>query len=92
MSLHQPNLNQEDPTPQNFWKSKAGIVAVGFLLIGLFFLLSEHWAHVFGVVPYLLILACPLMHIFMHRGHGDHHGSDHHHERHKHEPDRGVNR
>jgi len=36
----------------------------------LFYLLSEHRAHFFGVLPYLLLLACPLMHFFMHRGHG----------------------
>ena len=40
---------------------------------GGFFLLTEHTAHVFGVLPWLLILACPLMHIFMHHGrHGGH--------------------
>jgi len=40
---------------------------------GGFFLLTEHTAHVFGVLPWLLILACPLMHIFMHHGnHGAH--------------------
>lgn len=43
-----------------------------FLGIILFFLLSEHRAHVFGILPYLLLLACPLMHIFMHRGHDEH--------------------
>jgi membrane-associated PAP2 superfamily phosphatase len=42
----------------------------GFLLIAAFFLLSEHRAHVFGILPYLLLLACPLIHLFMHRGHG----------------------
>jgi hypothetical protein len=33
-------------------------------------------AHILGVAPYLLFLACPLMHLFMHRGHkhrGHHH-------------------
>jgi hypothetical protein len=35
-----------------------------------FYLLTEHRAHVFGVLPYLLIAACPLMHLFMHHGHG----------------------
>ena len=30
----------------------------------------EHWAHALGVLPYLIILACPLMHLFMHGGHG----------------------
>jgi hypothetical protein len=29
---------------------------------------------VLGYVPWLILLACPLMHVFMHRGHG-HKGS-----------------
>lgn len=44
-------------------------VVIGFLAIAGFFLLTEHQAHVFGVLPYLLLLACPLLHFFMHRGH-----------------------
>jgi hypothetical protein len=48
------------------------LVLLGFLAVAAFFLLTEHRAHVFGVVPYLLLLACPLMHFFMHRGHGRH--------------------
>ena len=43
-------------------------------LIAFFFLLREHWAHVAGYWPYLLLLACPLMHLFHgHGGHGGHH-------------------
>ena len=43
-------------------------------LIVLFFLLREHWAHVAGSWAYLLLLACPLMHLFhRHGGHGSHH-------------------
>lgn len=39
-----------------------------------FWLLREHWGHVLGYAPYLLFLACPLMHLFHHHGHGhDHH-------------------
>lgn len=34
-------------------------------------LLIDHWAHVFGVLPYLLLLACPLMHL-LHGGHRSH--------------------
>jgi len=36
----------------------------------LFYLLTEHQAHLFGALPFLLLLACPLMHLFMHHGHG----------------------
>ncbi|MBN0091486.1 DUF2933 domain-containing protein, partial [Pseudomonas aeruginosa] len=32
--------------------------------------------HVAGYLPFLLLAACPLMHLFMHRGHG-HGGHDH---------------
>jgi len=48
------------------------LALLGFLTIAAFFLLTEHRAHVFGVVPYLLLLACPIMHFFMHGGHGRH--------------------
>ncbi len=44
-------------------------------VVALFFLLEEHRAHMLGVLPYLFLLACPLMHLFMHHGH--HHGSEH---------------
>jgi hypothetical protein len=72
------------------WKSKAGIVTCGFLLLGAFYLLTEHWAHTLGILPYLLILACPLMHVFMHRTHGGGPGSHSHHEVPKRTPDSGA--
>lgn len=50
---------------------------LGFIAIAAFFLLSEHRAHAFGFLPYLLLLACPLMHL-MHGGHGGHGGHEGH--------------
>ena len=47
------------------------IATVGFLAIAAFFLSTEHRAHLFGVLPFLFLLACPLLHVFMHGGHGD---------------------
>lgn len=44
-----------------------------FVAIAGFFLFTEHRAHVLGILPYLLLAICPLMHLFMHHGH--HHGS-----------------
>ncbi|RQR33484.1 MULTISPECIES: DUF2933 domain-containing protein [unclassified Burkholderia] len=52
-----------------FWKSRSAIALVAFTAIALFLLLSEHRAHFLGVLPYLLLLSCPLMHLFMHHGH-----------------------
>lgn len=45
-------------------------------LIAAFFLLREHWGHVAGYWPYLLLLACPVMHLF--HGHEGHGGYGHH--------------
>ena len=52
--------------------TSAKIAWLVFALIAAFFLWTEHRAHLLGALPYLFILACPLMHIFMHHGHGDH--------------------
>lgn len=40
----------------------------------LFWLLRDHWRHALGVAPYLLFLACPIMHLFMHHGRYRNHG------------------
>ena len=41
------------------------------VLIAAFFVLREHWGHIAGSWPYLLLLACPVMHLFhRHGGHG----------------------
>lgn len=52
------------------WRSRNKIVLIGFAVMAGFFLLSEHRAHVVEWLPWLFLLACPLMHIFMHGGHG----------------------
>lgn len=43
-----------------------------FLAVATFFLWEEHKAHILGVLPYVLVLLCPIVHLFMHRGHGGH--------------------
>jgi len=53
----------------SWWRSRIAQAALGFAALLLFFLLTEHTAHVLGWLPYLLLLACPLMHLFMHHGH-----------------------
>jgi len=53
------------------------------VIIGGFFLWSEHRAHVMGALPYLILLLCPLMHFFMHRGHGGHNGKKDDHDYHQ---------
>lgn len=52
--------------------NRVAIAAVVFVLMAGYLLWSEHRPHVLGALPYLLLLACPLMHVFMHGGHGGH--------------------
>jgi hypothetical protein len=58
----------------SFFKSRAGIVLLVFLAIAAFYLIAEHRAHLAGILPWLFLAACPLLHVFMHKGHGSHGG------------------
>ena len=51
------------------WALTLAIAALGL------YLLITHTGHVLSALPYLLLMACPLMHLFMHGGHG--HGHNH---------------
>ena len=53
-------------------RSKVGIAVAMLAVIALFFAIREHWDHVAGMWIYLLLLLCPLMHLFGHHGHGGH--------------------
>ncbi|WP_432715771.1 DUF2933 domain-containing protein [Xanthobacter autotrophicus] len=69
------NGHHADGRSPSFWRSRGSLVAIGFFLAVAFLLFSEHRAHVLGYLPFLLLLACPLMHLFMHHGHGHHGGN-----------------
>lgn len=55
------------------WRTR--LAFAGFAAIAAFFLITEHRAHFFGVLPFLFLLACPLLHVFAHGGHGGHGGN-----------------
>lgn len=65
---HDPRHASAAGNPWRFWPA-----LLLFAAIALFFW-EEHQAHLLGVLPYLILLLCPLLHLFMHRGHG--HGRD----------------
>jgi len=48
-------------------------ILIGFLAFAAFFLWTEHRVHVLGILPYVVFLACPLMHLFHHHGHHHRH-------------------
>jgi hypothetical protein len=37
-------------------------------------LLTDHAVHVWQVLPFLFLMACPLLHVFHHGGHASHNG------------------
>ena len=47
----------------------------GFAAGGIYYLWTQHRAHVFQYLPFAFFLLCPLMHLF--GGHGGHGGHDH---------------
>ena len=49
---------------------------IGILAIVGFFLFTEHRAHLLGWWPFLLLLACPFLHVFWHGSHGVHRNED----------------
>lgn len=49
---------------------KIGLAAAGAAV--LLYLWFDHRQHLLGWAPYLIFLLCPMMHLFMHKGHGAH--------------------
>ena len=62
-----------DTTSRRGLRLPIGLGLCLFLAIAIFFLWEEHRAHILGALPYVLLLLCPFVHFFMHRGHGEHH-------------------
>lgn len=60
----------------SFWRSRAGIVLIAFLVIAGLLLAYEHRIHVLtgNALLIALLFICVGMHFFMHRGHGSHRG------------------
>ncbi|MGT2503234.1 DUF2933 domain-containing protein [Bradyrhizobium guangxiense] len=74
MSMQDHSGSRERPDQGISMKAKGGLVLLVFLAIAGALLFTEHRAHVLGLLIWLPLLACPLMHFFMHGGHGHHHG------------------
>lgn len=70
-------VTTQNDKPSTSWLfSRTGIATLVALAVIGFLIYTGHGAHLLGALPYLLILACPLMHIFMHGGHGHHQHKD----------------
>lgn len=64
------------PAPASRWRSPMGVFMLVAGAVGIYYLLTEHLAHVTQAIPFLFLLACPLMHLFHGHGHHGHHSHD----------------
>ena len=55
------------------WAFAAFVLMAGLLLW------EEHRAHLLGILPYVFLLACPLVHLLMHRRKHGSADQEHHH-------------
>lgn len=62
--------HEHHPPALPWYKRRNNQVLLILVAVGGVYLLVEHWAHAAPYLPWLILLACPLMHVFMHGGHG----------------------
>ncbi len=72
---HLDHSDRESMSEGSFLTSRPGIALLALLTIAGFLLFTEHRAHVLGAGLFVLLLACPLLHLFMHGGHEGHRGN-----------------
>ena len=65
--------NEHHPRASSWYRSRGGLVLLVFLAIAAFFLVTEHRAHALSALPFVLLLLCPLLHLFLHGRHGSGH-------------------
>lgn len=63
----------------SFWRTSWGIALCVLVAGAALAFILDHRAHALQWLPFALLLACPLMHFFMHGRHGDG-GSHQHHD------------
>jgi hypothetical protein len=56
-----------------WFRTPYGVCLLLTTALAALYLTVAHMVHVLGALPYLLILLCPILHLFMHSSHG-HHG------------------
>ena len=76
MSMHAHHQDQaasgSSPPSRPRTPAIVRLLMIALLAVGAFYVIAEHGAHLLSAWPLLILLLCPLMHIFMHGGHGGH--------------------
>lgn len=66
-------MDPQQHTGRSHWRSPLGIFMVAAGAVGAYYLLTEHFDHAAQAIPYLFLLACPLMHLLHRHGHHGRH-------------------
>ncbi len=74
--MHPPGRQAVNTPHAPRYRTKGAVAVAMLAVIALFSLIREHWTHLFGAWVYLLLLLCPLLHLYGHAGHGSHHGPE----------------
>jgi hypothetical protein len=77
METHMKSTDGLSRGPAEGLSRNTKLALLSALVIAAFFILREHWSHAVGLAPYVLLLLCPLMHLFGHRHHHRGHEHDH---------------
>ena len=73
-------MNYEKQSQGSWFTSGRAIAVLVILAVIGILMFNGHQSHLLRILPYLLLLACPFMHFFMHRGHGKHGGDSGQHQ------------
>ncbi|MEB2399624.1 MAG: DUF2933 domain-containing protein [Alcaligenaceae bacterium] len=69
MKHHPSHPKRQRPSP-SLWARPGAKAWISLVLVTGFYLMREHWGHITGWWPYLLLVAVSLMHLMHgHRGH-----------------------
>ena len=74
MNNHCDDTSSSSSRP--WWRTPASLIFLALLVAAVAFWATGHKAHILVTVPYLVLLACPLMHLFHHRQHRGRHKHD----------------
>lgn len=77
-SMSGGRVHADGPRTERPWQLRVGFWLL--LVIAAYYLFTEHRAHLalgLPYLPFLLLAACPLIHVFGHGGHGGHGGHRH---------------
>ncbi len=61
---------------RSFWLGPQGLSILGLAGFAAYWLITGHRQHLVELLPLLLLLICPAMHLFGHGHHGHRHGGE----------------